>query len=275
MARRILVGTAGWSIPKGSPDGFEGDGTHLQRYARQLPCVEINSCFYRPHALQTYERWAAATPDHFRFAVKLPRLITHEQKLRRTRAPLEQFLAEIAGLGDKRGPILVQLPPSLAFEARVARRFFDILRAHDHGPAVCEPRHESWFSAEADTLLVKHKVARAAVDPAPFPGADRPGGWRGLSYYRLHGSPRMYWSRYDAEWLAALADGLQRIRPLGDTWAVFDNTATGAAIENAVELQALLAGTPPAAAEAPGDEPVAAVVVRRRRAYSAVRRARA
>ena len=78
MVRRILVGTAGWSIPKGSPDGFEGDGTHLERYARRLPCVEINSCFYRPHALQTYERWAAATPDHFRFAVKLPRLSVNE-----------------------------------------------------------------------------------------------------------------------------------------------------------------------------------------------------
>src|SRR5215510_601465 len=172
MVRRILIGTAGWSIPKGSPEAFEGDGTHLQRYARRLSCVEINSCFYRPHAVQTYERWAGATPDHFRFAVKLPRLITHEQKLRRARAPLEQFLAEIAGLGDKRGPILVQLPASLAFEASVARRFFDILRAHDHGPIVCEPRHESWFSAEADTLLVKHKVARAAVDPAPLPGSD-------------------------------------------------------------------------------------------------------
>src|SRR4029453_10141612 len=99
-------------------------------------------------------------------------------------------------------------------------------------------------------------------------------GWRGLSYYRLHGSPRMYWSRYDAEWLAALADGLQRIRPMGDAWVVFDNTAMGAAIENATELQALIAGRPPSAAEAPGDEPAAPVAVRRRRGYSAVRRAR-
>ena len=276
MVRRILVGTAGWSIPKSSPEGFEGEGTHLQRYARRLACVEINSCFYRPHEAAIYERWAAATPDHFRFSVKLPRLITHEHKLRRVRAPLEQFLAETAGLGDKRGPILVQLPPSLAYEARVARRFFDILRAHDHGLIVCEPRHESWFSAEADTLLVKHKVARAAVDPAPAPGADRPGGWRGLSYYRLHGSPKMYASRYDAEWLAALADGLQRIRPMGDAWVIFDNTAAGAAIENATELQALLTGRIPAAAADPAaeDEPAVPTTVRRR-AISAVRRARA
>lgn len=275
MSRRILVGTAGWSIPKGSAEEFEGEGTHLQRYARRLACVEINSSFYRPHEAVVYERWAAAAPEHFRFSVKLPRLVTHEQKLRRSRVPLERFLEETAGLAEKRGPILVQLPPSLAYEASVARRFFDIVRAHDHGLVVCEPRHESWFSAEADTLLVKHKVARAAVDPAPAPGADRPGGWRGFSYYRLHGSPKMYASRYDAEWLAALADGLQRIRPMGDAWVIFDNTAAGAAIENATELQALLTGPIPDAAQAAADEPAVPKTVPRRRGFSAVRRARA
>jgi uncharacterized protein YecE (DUF72 family) len=275
MSRRILVGTAGWSIPKGSAEEFEGEGTHLQRYARRLACVEINSSFYRPHEAAVYERWAAAAPEHFRFSVKLPRLITHEQKLRRARVPLERFLEETAGLGEKRGPILVQLPPSLAYETSVARRFFDIVRAHDHGLVVCEPRHESWFSAEADTLLVKHKVARAAVDPAPAPGADRPGGWRGFSYYRLHGSPKMYASRYDAEWLAALADGLQRIRPMGDAWVIFDNTAAGAATENATELQALLTGPIPDAAQAAADEPAVPKTVPRRRGFSAVRRARA
>lgn len=275
MSRRILVGTAGWSIPKGSAEEFEGEGTHLQRYARRLACVEINSCFYRPHEPAVYERWAAATPEHFRFSVKLSRLITHEQKLRRVRAPLERFLEETAGLADKRGPILVQLPPSLAYEASVARRFFDIVRAHDHGLIVCEARHESWFSAEADTLLVKHKVARAAVDPAPAPGADRPGGWRGFSYYRLHGSPKMYASRYEAEYLAALADGLQRIRPMGDAWVIFDNTAAGAAIENATELQALLTGPIPDASQAAADEPAVPKTVPRRRGFSAVRRARA
>src|SRR5262245_66008678 len=104
MSRRILVGTAGRSIPKGSAEEFEGEGTHLQRYARRLACVEINSCFYRPHEPAVYERWAAATPEHFRFSVKLPRVITHEQKLRRVRETLGRFLAETADYGDKGGP---------------------------------------------------------------------------------------------------------------------------------------------------------------------------
>lgn len=106
---RLFVGTAGWCIPRASAHRFEGDGTHLQRYARVVRCAEINSSFHRAHALETYVKWAASAPSDFRFAVKLPRVITHDQKLRRARIPLERFLAEIAGLGRKRGPLLVQL----------------------------------------------------------------------------------------------------------------------------------------------------------------------
>src|SRR5688500_7656937 len=98
---RILVGTAGWSIPRASAHHFEGEGTHLQRYARVLPCAEINSSFHRPHSARTYAKWAASTPPAFRFAVKLPRTITHDQKLRRARGPLERFLEESAGLGRR------------------------------------------------------------------------------------------------------------------------------------------------------------------------------
>src|SRR6188474_3091806 len=112
---RIVVGTSGWSIPRASATDFAGDGTHLERYGRRLRGAEINSCFYRPHAAATYAKWAAATPAAFRFAVKLPKAITHELRLARARRPLERFLEETGGLGEKRGPILVQLPPSFAF----------------------------------------------------------------------------------------------------------------------------------------------------------------
>src|SRR5215213_7944249 len=114
-----IIATAGWCIPRPSAHRFAGPGTHLERYARIFGGAEINSSFHRPHAASTYARWAASTPPDFRFAVKLPRVITHDQKLRRVRLPLERFLAEIAGLGPKCGPLLVQLPPSLAFDRRV------------------------------------------------------------------------------------------------------------------------------------------------------------
>src|SRR4051812_20947787 len=108
---QIVVGTSGWSIPRAAAAEFAGEGTHLARYGRRLRGAEINSCFYRPHAAATYAKWAAATPDWFQFAVKLPKTITHELKLARARTPLERFLDETAGLGGKRGPVLVQLPP--------------------------------------------------------------------------------------------------------------------------------------------------------------------
>ena len=233
-AGRLFVGTAGWSIPRVAADRCEGDGTHLQRYARVLRCVEINSSFHRPHAAATYARWADSTPPDFRFAVKLPKEITHVLKLRRSRAPLERFLSESAGLGMKRGPLLVQLPPSFAFDARVIGRFFALLRSIHAGPVVCEPRHPSWFDA-AGPLLARYRVARVAADPPPVPAARQPGGWRGLTYYRLHGSPRTYWSAYDERALTGVAAAINEERT--DAWCIFDNTAAGAALANACDLQ--------------------------------------
>jgi uncharacterized protein YecE (DUF72 family) len=233
---RILIGTAGWSIPRASAHRFGGDGTHLQRYSRLFLCAEINSSFHRVHAASTYAKWAGSTPPGFRFAVKLPRTITHEQKLRRPRLPLERFLEESAGLGHKRGPLLVQLPPSLAFESRVVARFFDVLRERYEGFVVCEPRHETWFSTAAEALLSRYRIARVAANP-PTPSAPEvPGGWDGINYFRLHGVPRKYWSRYTPEYIETLARALLEVPPMVDAWCVFDNTASGAALENAWEL---------------------------------------
>ena len=232
-----FIGTAGWSIPRASAHHFAGHGTHLQRYARVLGGAEINSSFHRPHAAATYQKWAASTPAAFRFAVKLPRTITHDHKLRQTRSPLVQFLEQSAGLGEKRGPLLVQLPPSLIFEVRIVGRFLGLLRELYDGPVVCEPRHVSWFSRSAAALLMRHRVARVAADPPPAPGADQPGAWDGLVYFRLHGTPRKYWSRYPTEYIAAVAAALRAVHGSTEAWCVFDNTASGAAIENALELR--------------------------------------
>ena len=253
MPRRIFIGTAGWSIPRAAATLCPPDGTHLQRYSRCFSCAEINSSFYRPHASATYARWADSTPAHFRFPVKVPRTITHELKLRRARAPIAQFLDETHGLGRKRGPLLVQLPPSLGFDARVAGRFFEVLRAHYDGLVVCEPRHETWFSARADALLGRFEIARVAADPPPAAGADSPAGWTGIAYYRLHGSPRIYWSKYDSSYIDALAGRIRAAPRSADVWCVFDNTASGAAFENAWELQQALRAS--AFAKAPADPP--------------------
>lgn len=243
QAPRIIVGTAGWSIPRATATEFPGVGSHLERYSRVLRGAEINSSFHRPHARAVYERWAASTPGDFRFAVKLPRTITHDGELRRARAALTAFFQQVTGLGTKLGPLLVQLPPSLVFNGRVASSFFATLRSLHDGHVVCEPRHPTWFEGPAEALLVRARVARVATDPSRITAALVPGGWRpergGLTYYRLHGSPRKYWSRYPSERIRRWADELRVHAARGEVWLIFDNTASGAAAENALELAAL------------------------------------
>jgi uncharacterized protein YecE (DUF72 family) len=232
------IGTAGWSIPRASAHHFAAEGTHLQRYARVFSGVEINSSFHRPHARSTYVKWAEATPEHFRLAVKMPRSVTHDGRLVRSGEAVDRFLDETAGLGVKRGPILVQLPPSLHFESRIAGRFFDYVRKRYEGPVVCEPRHDSWDSPGANAMFVRLSVARVAADPPHAPAFARPGGWDGLVYLRLHGSPRTYWSSYPLEYLERLAATMRALN--APAWCVFDNTASGAAIENAWTLRNML-----------------------------------
>ena len=237
MPSKIYIGTAGWSVPRAEQRRFPPGESHLARYARALPAVEINSTFYRPHRASTFERWAASVPRTFRFAVKVPSTITHDQRLTSSAAPLKRFLAELAPLGARLGCLLVQLPPSLAFDARVARSFFTAVRKQFDGGVAFEPRHASWFEARADDLLNDFEVARVAADPPRVEGAGEPGGWRGLAYFRLHGSPRMYYSSYEDDYLDALAGKLRESRRRRiPTWCIFDNTALGAAAGNALDL---------------------------------------
>ena len=233
----IRIGTAGWNVPSLYLDQIPSGGSHLERYARHLNAVEINSSFYRPHRRMTYQRWAQSVPDDFRFAVKVPKAITHESGLADCSALLDRFLGEAAGLGDKLGVLLVQLPPKSVFKKRVADRFFRDLRARIDTDVVLEPRHASWVAPGVDDWLMQRNIARVAADPAPVEGAGEPGGRRGLAYYRWHGSPRIYYSDYDAAARAALKQRLENDRASDiSVWCIFDNTAAGAALGNALEL---------------------------------------
>jgi uncharacterized protein YecE (DUF72 family) len=229
VPERIYVGCATWAI------GSKNDhllrhvpGGNLARYAAHLTAAEINSSFHRAHRASTWGRWARTVGPSFRFSAKVPKRITHELRLAGAETEVAAFLEEVAMLGDKLGPLLVQLPPSFVFDASVVEPFLDLFRDQR---VVVEPRHPSWFEDDVDALLAAREVARVAADPAIVPRAAEPGGWAGLRYFRLHGSPVTYRSAYDAPFLERVAAGL---RP-GD-WCIFDNTAAGEALGNALSL---------------------------------------
>ena len=235
----IRIATAGWGFPRDLDFPVEGSG--LERYAARFDGVEINSSFYRPHQRKTYERWAASTPEDFRFAVKVPQTITHERRLTAVDDLLARFLDETDGLGGKRGPLLVQLPPGLRFEVERVAAFLETWRGRTEAPTVLEPRHASWFADQPERMLADFRIARVATDPAVVPEAAEPGGWRGLTYRRWHGSPVIYESAYPPQTLERLA---ARLAQESETWCVFDNTKFGAATRDALAVKAIVSSRP-------------------------------
>ena len=111
---KIYVGTAGWSIPRPNQARFPPGESLLARYAKVLPAVEINSTFYRPHRASTFERWAASVPRAFRFSVKIPREITHDQRLAGSAKLLKTFLADVR-----------QSDPKLVADVEAALKLYD------------------------------------------------------------------------------------------------------------------------------------------------------
>jgi uncharacterized protein YecE (DUF72 family) len=238
-----VIGTAGWSIASASADAFPREGSALERYAAHFRGVEINSSFHRAHRASTWERWRESVPRDFRFAVKLPKTISHERKLRDCEALASDFIEEAGTLGDRLAVLLLQLPPKLAFEATLAEDFLSHLKSLSPARIACEPRHPSWFEEEPDALLARLKVARVAADPSVVPAAAAPGGWSGLAYWRLHGTPVMYRSAYGAERVSAYAEAIAAAETRGgEAWCMFDNTASSAATADALALQTLLSG---------------------------------
>ena len=234
-APRIRIGCAGWSLLARHASYFPREGSHLQRYAAVFAAAEINSSFYRPHQAKTYAGWAEAVSADFRFAVKMPKAFSHDARLKVTMAELRGFLDPVRELGERLGPLLLQLPPSLRFERRVALGFLDKLRGLHAAAVVLEPRHASWFGHEVDALLRERGIARVAADPPRGLRALAPGGDHALEYARLHGSPRMY---YDSYGVAALSRLVRRaLRPrvgVSERWIIFDNTAAGHAVADAL-----------------------------------------
>lgn len=234
----IRIGTAGWSVPARSGGAFPAEGSHLERYAAVLDTVEINSSFYKPHQSKTYARWAESVPDDFRFSVKMPRTITHEARLRDIDELLARFAGEACALGEKLGCVLVQLPPSLAFDAVSAQDFFARVQERFACRIVFEARHPSWFADEVTGMLSAADITRVIADPAKGqPGEHVP--TTGTIYARLHGSPRIYYSTYSSAYLEQLGrDMAAHARAGRDVWIIFDNTLSPTYMDETLQARA-------------------------------------
>lgn len=235
---QIRIGISGWRYPpwRGSfyPEGLV-QARELEFASRQFPAVELNGSFYSLQHPSSYERWAADTPDGFVFAVKGPRYITHNLRLRNARVAMANFFASgVLALGAKLGPLLWQLPPNMAWDADLLDRFLrqlprntdDALRLarerddRMHGKEWLQPvapmrlrhalevRHPTFCQGDTVALLRRHEVALVV--------ADTGGRWPEVGdvtadflYLRLHGPRQLYASDYSA---AQLAEWGRRIR---------------------------------------------------------------
>lgn len=240
---RIRVGLAGWTNPPAKRFERAPAQTHLSYYAAHFSCVEINSSFYRPHRGATYARWRDETPGPFRFSVKMPRSVTHESHLKRCATEVGRFYEDIAALQAKLAAVLVQLPPSCEFNGRTVRTFFKSTPSVRGTKLVCEPRHPSWFTSAAERVLREAGVSRVAAEAVRAPGADIPGGVRRFAYFRWHGAPCPYYSKYSVAQLADFATAVKGANAT-ETWCVFDNTARHAAWDDALQFMAALRPQP-------------------------------
>ena len=234
------IGTAGWNIPSYLKNSFSQSGTHLQQYAEVFNAVEINSAFYRNHKPETYKKWASCVPDDFRVSVKLHKDFIHTSRFREFGPQLKEVIDSICCLKEKLDVILVQLPPSLDFDYETVQKFITSFRNYYSGGIVWEPRHISWSCTKAMDLLKDYGISKVCADPEPCPSNDALLNNDDCRYYRLHGTPEIYKSRYSPEFIKKLSAKIKSNQQ--KVWCIFDNTTFGYATENALELKCHVEG---------------------------------
>jgi len=231
----ILVGTSGWQY-RDWRDRFYPAGTPqrrwLEHYARNFATVEVNNAFYRLPERETFVKWRDRTPSDLCIAVKVSRYLTHIKRLREPAEPVQRFLSRAQALGDKLGPVLLQLPPSLRADLPALDETLGLIPP---GVRVAvEPRHASWWTDETRELLEKHGAALC--------WADRKGRavtplWRTTDwgYLRMHEGRAQPRPRYGA---AALRTWVERVADFPTAYVYFNNDPGGAAIADATAFAA-------------------------------------
>ncbi|MBA9004327.1 DUF72 domain-containing protein [Thermomonospora cellulosilytica] len=232
----LLIGTSGWQYRDWRGRLYEGvpQKRWLEHYARNFATVEINAAFYRLPSPETFRAWRERTPDDFVMAVKASRYLTHVRRLQDPSEPVRRLLSVARGLGDRLGPILLQLPPTLRADAALLA---DCLDAFPPGvDVVVEPRHDSWYTPQIRELLTARNAALCWADRL---GRALTPLWRTASwgYLRLHEGASEEWPDYDD---ATLLTWVERLGDMGEPFFVyFNNDPNGAAVRNAIRFAQL------------------------------------
>jgi uncharacterized protein YecE (DUF72 family) len=208
----------------------------FEYYCTQFNSLELNVTFYRFPKLDFLKGWYARCPENFSFTVKAPRLITHFKRLNEAQQALNNFYGTVReGLEDKLGCILFQFPSSFVFEEHRLERIINLI---DPGfKNVVEFRHESWWNAAVFNAFARNNITFSGMS---HPNLDsRPIKTSQTMYYRFHGVPHLYSSKYDIQALEKLTQDIQNMHGLREAFIYFNNTAEGAAIVNARQFQEL------------------------------------
>ena len=244
----LLIGTSGWQYKDWRPPKTAAEdrpylypaglaqSRWLERYASRFAVVEINNAFYRLPEKDTFRKWRETTPKDFVYAVKMSRYLTHVKRLKDPVEPVGRFMERAEALGDKLGPVLLQLPPTLRADLAALD---ETLSAFPKSVKVAvEPRHETWFTDEVRALLAKHGAALCWADRKGRPITPL---WRtaDFGYLRMHEGRADPWPRYGEaslnSWLDRIAEDLPRV----PVYVFFNNDPGGAAVIDADAMAAL------------------------------------
>lgn len=243
---KILIGTSGWSY-KGWKNIFYPSELpptdYLSFYAKYFKTTEINTSFYHLPQEKTIINWAAKVPENFKFCPKISRYLTHMKKLKDPDEPLQRFFNVFEPLQHLCGPVLVQLPPSLAFDYARTQYFFELLKNHySNYDFALEIRHPSWLAIESLDLLSDYNIAFViSQSGVNFPYAELVTSKN--IYIRFHGPEALYASSYTDEMLFDFAERCINWSAKGHSiWAFFNNDINGHALNNAQTLIKMVTG---------------------------------
>lgn len=256
----VFVGTSGWQYrdwrgtfyPEGVPQRL-----WLEEYARRFATVENNGSFYRLPERSTFAAWRRRTPEGFVMAVKAPRRLTHDKRLREPEELVAELMGRAEALGDRLGPVLLQFPPSLRADPGLLDA---VLACFPAGVRVAvEPRHSSWWTDRTEAVLAERGAALCWADRKSRPVTPlwRTADW---GYLRLHEGRARPWPAYGRQALEGWAERLAGAwGEAADAYVYFNNDPGVEAPRDAAVLRDLMraAGRPvavPAAAPREGEQ---------------------